>query len=151
MCGTMHILRWRPQRNGTQRAVNAVWPVGVRGHLDLIYLTDGNYWPLLGGHNLTIWLLRAIRSFIPFCEASYRLRAKYDASKSRERVGFRARLLSGRRVALASVLQYGLHRFAGRCRFGEYDAAGMERRGYPACAALSHISGRDPAVEWNAV
>ena len=107
MCGTMHILRWRPQRNGTQRAVNAVWPVGVRGHLDLIYLTDGNYWPLLGGHNLTIWLLRAIRSFIPFCEASYRLRAKYDASKSRERVGFRARLLSGRRVALASVLQYG--------------------------------------------
>ena len=32
------------------------------------------------------------------------------------------------RVAPASVLQYGLHRFAGRCRFCEHDGAGMKRR-----------------------
>jgi len=54
-------------------------------------------------------------------------------------------------VAPASVLQGVVtSHFAGRCRFGEHDAAGMERRGYPACAALSHISGRDPVVKWNA-
>jgi len=71
MCGLLHILRWRPKRNGTQQAVNAVWLVGVRGHSDLMYVTDGNYWPLVGGQNLTLLLLRTIRSFIQFCEASF--------------------------------------------------------------------------------
>jgi len=54
---------------------------------------------------------------------------QYTPVLARERLFFRARILSWRRIALASVLQgVVLSHFAGRCRFGEHDAAGMKRR-----------------------
>lgn len=74
MCGTMHILRGRPKRNGTQHAVNAVCSVRVTNKeaTGIGYnITDGIDWPLVGGHNLLPCLLRAIRSLTPFCEASF--------------------------------------------------------------------------------
>lgn len=119
------------------------------GAVRFFHLTDRIDCALLGAHNLTASASNTVLH--PVLRSVFCLRAEYGVRKRRERGSIRARLLSWRRVALASVLQgVASSHFAGRCRFGEHDAAGMERRGYPACAAVCTYPGGLPVVEWNA-
>lgn len=75
--------------------------------------------------------LRAIRGFIRFVKRLSSLRVQYSTSKSRERGCIRALFLSSGVLYLPLVLQgVVVPPFAGRCRFGEHDAAVMKRSSF---------------------
>jgi hypothetical protein len=142
-------LGWGVSRGGKERRGVLAYPVlcSLLTGLQSFILTDGVNCALLVAQNLTPWHLQTIRSRIPFCEASFCLRAKYGASKRRERVILPGASLDQWRVAPASVLQGVVSsHFAGRRKFGEHDGAGMERMASRRCAAVCASPGQP---KWN--